>query len=365
MNAITSPTLVVDREKCENNIRAMAGRARSHGARLRPHMKTHQSADIGNWMRDAGITGITVSSVAMAEYFARHGWEDITIAFPVNILEIKRLNNLANKCSISILVSDEATFPVLEQHLAQPLNAYLEIDSGAGRTGLRWDDTGRIAGLLEQIRSHERLRLRGLYSHPGHSYSARSPDEIRRVNEEVHSRLTGLRRQLDLSPEELPLCVGDTPCCSAGDRFEGIAEWSPGNFVFYDLMQTRIGACRTEDIAVALACPVVARHPERGEVTVHGGAVHLSKDRIEEEGRTHYGRVVRFGDSGWSQPIEGCYMDRISQEHGTVTLSREASEIFSPGDLLGILPVHSCLTADLMAGYRTLSGLELDHIRAC
>lgn len=365
MNAITSPTLVVDREQCENNIRAMAGRARSHGARLRPHMKTHQSADIGNWMREAGITGITVSSVAMAGYFARNGWEDITIAFPVNILEVNRLNSLSNKCSVSILVSDEAALPVLERHLERPLGAYLEIDSGAGRTGLRWDDSGRIAGLLEQVRSHERLRLRGLYSHPGHSYSARSADDIRRVNGEVHARLTGLRRELDLSPGELPLCVGDTPCCSAGDQFEGIAEWSPGNFVFYDLMQARIGACGTEDIAVALACPVVARHPDRGEVTVHGGAVHLSKDRLQEEGRTHYGRVVRFAESGWSRPLEGCYVDRLSQEHGTVSLSREACETFKPGDLLGILPVHSCLTADLMGGYRTLAGRELDHIRSC
>jgi len=31
----------------------------------------------------------------MAEYFARHSWNDITIAFPVNILEIANINRRA------------------------------------------------------------------------------------------------------------------------------------------------------------------------------------------------------------------------------------------------------------------------------
>ena len=32
------------------------------------------------------------------------------------------------------------------------------------------------------------------------------------------------------------------------------------------------------------------------------------------------------------------------------------------GYLVGIVPVHSCLTANLMKGYLTLEGEEIDHM---
>lgn len=363
MISVTSPTLIVDKATCEENIARMAGRARRFGIRLKPHMKTHQSADIGGWMREAGIRAITVSSVEMAEYFAEAGWTDITIAFPVNVREMDRISKLAGKIGLSILLSDEAVLPALEQRLKNRLSTYIEIDSGSRRTGLPWDNAGQVEKLLSRIVNSTMLRLAGLYTHPGHSYAARSDSEIDEINRKVHERLTGLREELGLNEEELPVCVGDTPCCSKGTHFSKIKEWSPGNFVFYDLMQGQIGACRTDDVAVALACPVVARHPGRGEVTVHGGAVHLSKESLREDGSSHYGRIVRFTTSGWSEPLEGCRVDRLSQEHGTISLAPDHYETFSPGDLVGILPVHSCLTADLMGGYRTLSGESLGHLR--
>ena len=77
---ITQPTLLLDETRCRANIRRMADKARAHGLDFRPHCKTHQSLAIGRWLREAGVEKITVSSVAMAAYFARE-WDDITIAF--------------------------------------------------------------------------------------------------------------------------------------------------------------------------------------------------------------------------------------------------------------------------------------------
>ena len=57
--------------------------------------------------------------------------------------------------------------------------------------------------------------------------------------------------------------IGDTPAMSVVDNFDVIDEIRPGNFVFYDVMQQNIGFCYFEDIAVALAVQVVAKHPER------------------------------------------------------------------------------------------------------
>ncbi|MFP4059012.1 MAG: hypothetical protein ACLFUC_00845 [Bacteroidales bacterium] len=63
---ITSPTLLIDEQKCRANIEKMALRAQKNKVLFRPHFKTHQSATIGNWYRDHGVTAITVSSVKMA-----------------------------------------------------------------------------------------------------------------------------------------------------------------------------------------------------------------------------------------------------------------------------------------------------------
>src|SRR6476620_10300974 len=92
LKQITRPTLLLDEARCRRNIERMASKARRSNVRFRPHFKTHQSAQIGEWFREAGVNAITVSSVKMAEYFASHGWDDITIAFPANWREIEAIN---------------------------------------------------------------------------------------------------------------------------------------------------------------------------------------------------------------------------------------------------------------------------------
>ncbi|MDZ7693841.1 MAG: hypothetical protein U5K69_22425 [Balneolaceae bacterium] len=154
------------------------------------------------------------------------------------------------------------------------------------------------------------------------------------------------------------VCVGDTPCCSAADNFEGVDEISPGNFVFYDLMQVQIGSCSFPDIAVALAAPVVAKYPNRSELILHGGAVHLSKESIRWNGNRVFGLPVALdeiaGKFSWSAPFHDSYVKALSQEHGVLKCSSQLFSELQIGDLVGILPVHSCLTANLMGNHYLL-----------
>ena len=75
----TKPTLFVNKQIALRNIQRMAAKAKQSNVRFRPHFKTHQSVDIGEWFRKFCVTAITVSSVEMAAYFAANGWADITI----------------------------------------------------------------------------------------------------------------------------------------------------------------------------------------------------------------------------------------------------------------------------------------------
>ena len=58
---IVKPTMLLDERRVRANIARMAQRARDNGVRFRPHFKTHQSAQIGAWFREEGVTAITVS----------------------------------------------------------------------------------------------------------------------------------------------------------------------------------------------------------------------------------------------------------------------------------------------------------------
>ena len=102
---ITKPTLILDKEKCLRNIEKMVSKAENNNLTLRPHFKTHQSLIIGDWFKMFGINSITVSSIVMAKYFAENGWNDITVAFPVNIREIAEINKLAQKIKLNILIN--------------------------------------------------------------------------------------------------------------------------------------------------------------------------------------------------------------------------------------------------------------------
>ena len=106
---------------------------------------------------------------------------------------------------------------------------------------------------------------------------------------------------------------------------------------------------------------MVALHPERNEIIIYGGGVHFSKDVYNHTkfGKC-YGLVVKDSDNGWSEPVEKVFLQKISQEHGVVSCTDEFMEQCTIGDVLKILPVHSCMTADLLKRMLTTEGEKIE-----
>lgn len=358
MLQLTEPTLLLDKAKCLNNIKQIVEKARRHHISLRPHFKTHQSHEIGRWFRDLGVERITVSSLKMAEYFAADGWGDITVAFPVNVHEIERINALAAKITLNLLVVAPETIEWLARGLRFPVNVLIEVDSGDHRTGVVASDFETIDRILSEIKRFELISFKGFLTHAGHSYGVKSDREaVDRIHAESVSLVKPIRARYSAEYPDLIVSYGDTPTCSVTEDFAGIDEIRPGNLVFYDVVQCDIGVCTAEQVAVAMACPVVAKYPERGELVIYGGAVHFSKDfSLLPDGNRHYGKVVKLTGDGWETAETGAYLKSLSQEHGVISAPKEAIEQVRLGDFVGILPVHSCLTADVMKSYLTLDG---------
>ena len=352
---ISRPTLILDESKCRANIKMMVDKAEKLGTELRPHFKTHQSLEIGRWFKELGVKKITVSSVKMAEYFAQE-WDDITIAFPVNILEIEKLNDLASKIKLNVLLENLESTKFLSENAQSNLNVFIKVDVGYHRTGIDPANSDLINTILEIVDASDNLKFEGFLAHSGHTYKCKKKDDIIAINDKSVKIMNDLKLHYKTQYPQIICSLGDTPSCSVADNFKGIDEIRPGNFVLYDLMQHQIGSCSISQISVAVACPIVAIHKERNEMIIHGGGVHFSKDRIEDVDGITFGRPAENLGKGWGGVFDGIKVKSLSQEHGIISTTSDLINEYSIGDIVYVLPVHSCMVVDLMDEYLTTDG---------
>lgn len=359
LNTLERPVFLVDKSRVLRNASGMARKARESGVSLRPHFKTHQSADIARWLRDLGVHRATVSSLEMAEYFSRSGWDDITIAVPVNVHQIPKIDALGKTISLHVIIDSEFAAARLGEGIAGPLNVWVEIDTGDHRTGIPAERIDRVLAAARLVGRGPGLRFRGILTHDGQTYDAADAREILGIHEKSRAALQKIKHALEaggFSP--CAVSMGDTPACTLVDRFlPPISEIRPGNFVFYDLKQKSLGVCRDDDIAGAAAFPVISTSAARQEVVVYGGSVHMSRESLPlPSGRPHFGQIARLSadHGGWTAPLPDVYLSALSQEHGKVSGPPDFIRSVAIGDTLVVLPVHSCITASLYSEYRVL-----------
>ncbi len=363
---IETPTLIIDEALTKKNIQKMVEKAKNAGVSFRPHFKTHQSHQIARWFREFGVKKITVSSVKMAQYFVEDGWKDILIAFPVNILEIDAICHLAELVNLQILVDHPAVIPLLENTLTSSVGVWVKIDVGYHRSGIFWNKVEEIETLIQCIQDTKKLTLEGVLTHAGHSYQAKSVEEIKSIFNTTRERLINIKKFIHSKFDiHLKISIGDTPGCTISTDFTEIDEMRPGNFVFYDLQQFCLGVCELSDISVHVACPVVGIYPNRDEVVIYGGAIHFSKDYVvNSDAQIAYGFVKELKNKNENLPVNG-FVRSISQEHGVVKIQSDQIHLIKIGDILEIFPAHSCLTLQAMQTLNTTTGDIISTMLSC
>ena len=73
--------------------------------------------------------------------------------------------------------------------------------------------------------------------------------------------------------------------------------------------------------------------------------------------------IVKLHEKGWDKPLSDTYISSLSQEHGIIQTTDENFEHFNIGETIGVIPVHSCLTANLMNHYTTLDNVKITTFR--
>lgn len=347
------PVMLLNKQQVLRNIEKIAKKAKKSNVEFRPHFKIHQSAVVGSWFKDFGVNKITVSSVDMANYFADAGWNDICIAFPVNILQIDEINALAKRVTLNLLVESLQTATFLDNNLSSKVDIWLKIDTGNHRTGIPSDNYKEITDIASYIKNSKIMVLKGVLTHSGNTYEARSTSEITKIYNDSVKQLRTVRDELKKNNIDVLISIGDTPSCSVVEDFTGVNEIRPGCFVFYDLAQTQIGSCKEEEIAMVVTCPVVAKHRSRNEIIVYGGAVHLSKASMTENNVNIYGKVALLNGNKWGHSLKNTYVKNVEQEHGIIKVNDSVFDEINIGDVLAVLPVHANITVASLKQYTT------------
>lgn len=354
------PCLIVDEFQARENIRKMKNKAERNNALFRPHFKTHQSVAVGEWFRDENVSAITVSSVDMACYFAENGWNDITVAAPLNLLQIEKINSIDASVHLNIVIDCILSASVLVNTLQVPTGVFLKIDTGNRRCGLQPAMKDEIRAICDILRLNPNSKFSGFLVHSGHTYKTTDTDQIKAIYKADKTYLEQLKHDFQVySDEELMISIGDTPGCSVVDELAWADEIRPGNFVFFDLFQHHLGVCAVSEIACVMACPVIGMYPPRNEIVIYGGAIHFSKDQLMSEGEMVFGLLAEPDDSGNLKLNEHVKLVKVWQEHGLIKYHMGGMSSVKPGDIVYVFPVHSCLTLDAVRDVKNQFGETL------
>ena len=358
LSDLMTPSLLVDYEKLENNIRSMAAKAKKNGVNLRPHIKTHKCIEIGKKQIEAGAHGITVSTLAEAAAFADAGFKDITYAVPLAKDKFEGVKRISESTRLSVLVDHQNTVVPLSSFCKDVgilLDILVKVDCGYPRCGIDPESPAAIK-LVRKIHKSSNLNFKGILTHAGHSYDATTVAEVKSIAKQEQDVMIRFAKALksenvELDPEVVS--IGSTPTARLADTFqEGITEIRPGNYAFFDYTQVALGACEVSDCALTVFSSIISVNPDR--TVIDAGATALSKDKgpMHIEPNVGYGKIVQDYPKG--RIDTEVILTSLSQEHGKLVPTGETSLRFKHGEKVRIIPNHSCLTANLFDNYHVV-----------
>lgn len=229
---LNTPALLIELDALERNIQQMARLAEAKGIRLRPHAKTHKSADIAMRQIAAGAVGVCCAKLGEAEALAAEGVSSILITSPVvTIPGMRRLAALNKELKELIVVVDHPDNARLLAKSVYPntLQVLIDVDPGIRRTGVTTPETA--ARLYEVISKLPELRYRGLQYYCGLQQHVATFSERR---DAIAERTEYLRSVIAKVGQPEIVSGGGTGTCHIDAELAVINEWQVGSYVFMD-----------------------------------------------------------------------------------------------------------------------------------
>jgi D-serine deaminase-like pyridoxal phosphate-dependent protein len=342
---IDTPALVVDLERMERNISAMARFFASAPASLRPHWKTPKCAEVARRQLAAGAIGITCAKLGEAEALAAAGVRtSVLIANQlVGAAKLARLVALARELpELIVAVDSAAQVDALDAALAGTnarLGALIEADTGMHRCGTASPEES--VALARRIGA-SRVAWRGVMGYEGHAVLVPDAAKRKELAESATARLLEHVRALEsagLAPEIVS--AGGTGTFDQTGSTPGVTEIQAGSYVFMDGRYLDVRS----DFEPALTLHTTVIHRRGRMLITDAGVKSLSSD---------------FGlPRGMDLPLR---VVGLSEEHGHVLIDEGADVPLAPGDRLRLLPSHGDTTINLHERYYAARGDRVEEI---
>jgi D-serine deaminase-like pyridoxal phosphate-dependent protein len=330
---IDSPSLLVFPEIVRRNIAEMV-RMAGDASRLRPHIKTHKTAEGIRIMMEAGIQKFKCATIAEAELLALQSAPDVLLAHQPVGPKIQRLLELVNKypnthfSCITDHVDAATSIAEIFKAVNRTIDVYIDINVGMNRTGIAPDATA--LSLIEHIIQLQGIDFKGLHVYDGQHRHA--DFELRqKACEQGFAQVYDLIAMMQKKGIPFPhIIAGGSPTFSIHAK-KTDRDCSPGTNIFWDHGYGQICAEQKFEPAVQILTRVISL-PTASRICLDlGHKAVASENEITKR--------VYFPDHPSLVPVGQ------SEEH----LVMEAGEghTFKPGDMLLGIPYHVCPTIAL------------------
>lgn len=332
-STIPSPCVLVSRTRVVANIEAAIDRAGGPD-RLRPHVKTHKSAEVVKLHLERGIVAFKCATLAEAEMIAHTGGGDILVAYQLVGPGPGIVCSLAKQFSdtqFGCLVDNVGALDEIEKSCCEhgvTLTVYLDLDVGMHRTGIA--PGAEADALYRRIAESPSVRPGGIHAYDGH---VRDTDFTLRCKQAAVIRDIALAMRDRLVGESLPVAeviLGGTPSfpCHAAAYRSGV-RLSPGTYVYHDWRN----ATEQPDLPFRAAAVVFARvisvtQPGRFAIDVGSKAIAADHDQPR-------GTILN---------LPAAVAGPQSEEHWVFTIPEEDTP--TVGSSVYIWPRHICPTIE-------------------
>ena len=339
---LRTPCLICYKSVLEQNAAAMLERAEALGCVLRPHVKTVKTAEGAALATGGTRRRLVCSTLAEASFLAQHDFDDILYAVPLTpdkLPEVRALHGSLQSFHVMVdhadhvsALTDESAATMPDR---RPLSVFVGVDCGYHRDGVDPADPASVE-LVRQLCESPRTSFSGVYTHGGHSYDTGGDLEalarVATAERDVTVRFAETLRAAGLHVPSVG--VGSTPTCSRppSDGLDGVDEMHPGNYLYYDVTQTRLGSCTVDQIAVRVLTRVVGHYPKSNTLLVDCGWTGASAQGAE----AGYGLFPKHPE---------LTIQNLKQECGEVSSTDGRALDFCRypiGSLLELAPWHSC-----------------------
>ena len=350
VDEVQTPALVVDLDRFEANVEALRAYVADAGIGLRPHAKTHKSADIARYQMEAGgAVGICCQKVSEAEALVRGGVADVLVSNQVvDPAKIRRLAALPRLgARIGVCVDDAANVDALSEaarSAGTELGVLVEIECGGERCGV--PPGAPAAALAQRVADVPGLRFDGLQAYNGKAQHIADTEARARAVARVASDVRDTVGALQAVGLRASVVGGAGTGSFPAEVAEGVhTELQCGSYIFMDAdyagLDMAAGAPRFEPALFVLASVMSRGRP--GFPVVDAGLKALSLDAGLPE-------VVSPDGVSYIEP---------SDEHGVLA---DPNGVVSLNDRVWLIPGHCDPTVNLHDTYVCVRGERVERL---